>query len=87
MSSFRKLWKWMCFGIVALAASRLYYVQELVAALIIFSIVFSFLAVFTLFLLFLDRASLRTLAWAERSVNTRSLQRLALDWDFRKGLK
>ena len=69
MISFRSISKtgvrrWMWFGLIALAAIRLYYVQEMVAALIMFSVLFAFVAVMALILLLLDRASKRTLAWA-----------------------
>jgi hypothetical protein len=57
--------KWMWFGLAALAAIQLYYVQEMIAALILFSILFALVAGVALVLFLLDRASQRTLAWAE----------------------
>ena len=75
MISFRKLlekasainwktWIWIGLGLVAVPALRIYYVQELLAALIAFSILFVALyaAVFAVFLLV--RASKPILAWA-----------------------
>jgi hypothetical protein len=57
--------RWTCFGLAALAVIRLYYVQEMIAALIIFSVLFALVAAVVLFLFFLDRVSQRTVAWAE----------------------
>jgi hypothetical protein len=54
----------MWFGLITLAAIQFYYVQEMVAALIIFSVLFAFVAVMALILFLLDRASQLTLAWA-----------------------
>ena len=54
----------MWFGLVTLAAIQFYYVQEMVAALIIFSVLFVFVALMALILFLLDRACQLTLAWA-----------------------
>jgi hypothetical protein len=69
MISFRSVSKadvrrWMWFGLFTLAAIQVYYVREMVAALIIFSFLFTFVGVTALILFLLHRTSQRTLAWA-----------------------
>lgn len=59
-----KALKWTLLGVAALAAIRLYQVQEMIAALAIFSVLFALAAGAVLTLFLLDRASQRTLAWA-----------------------
>jgi len=54
----------MWFGLITLAAIQFYYLQEMVAALIIFSVLFAFVAVMALILFLLDCACTLTLAWA-----------------------
>jgi hypothetical protein len=56
--------KWILFGLAALAAIRLYYVQEMIAALVLFLVLFAIAAGAALTLLLLDCAGQRTLAWA-----------------------
>ena len=56
--------RWTLFGLAALAAIRLYQVQEMIAALAIFCVLFAFAAGATLTLFLLDRAGDRTLTWA-----------------------
>jgi len=50
--------------LLALAAMRLYHVQQMLAALLLFSIGFAVVAVMILILFLLDRGLYRTLAWA-----------------------
>lgn len=54
----------MLLGLAALVAIRLYEVQEMIAALAIFSVLFALAAGAVLTLFLLDRAGQRTLAWA-----------------------
>ena len=70
MTSFRPVSKadvrrWMWFGVITLAAIQLYYLQEMVAALMMFLVLLAFVAMTAFILFLLDRASQRTLAWAE----------------------
>ena len=57
--------KWLGYGLAAGAALQLYYVQEMIAALIIFAVLFAVVAVGALFLFVLDSVGQRTVAWAE----------------------
>jgi hypothetical protein len=57
--------KWLWIGIAAFAALQLYFVQEMIAALLIFSALFAVVAGVALILFLLDVASQRTLTWAE----------------------
>ncbi len=59
-----KVRKWALLSLAALAAIRLYQVQEMIAALAIFSVLFALAAGAVLMLFLLDRAGQRTLAWA-----------------------
>ena len=58
--------KQMCVwvGLAALAAIQLYYVRELLAALLLFSILFVFVAAVVLVLILMDRGIYCTLVWA-----------------------
>jgi uncharacterized membrane protein YraQ (UPF0718 family) len=60
----RKVGTWILVGLAALAAIRLYYVREMIAALVIFSVLFALAAGAVLTLFLLDLAGQRTLAWA-----------------------
>lgn len=62
----RKSWIWI--GLAAVPAIRLYYVQEMIAALIIFSVLFVGASTVVLILYLLDRASDHIIAWAEVGV-------------------
>jgi len=55
--------KWILFGVAALVATQLYYVREMLAALLLFSIAFAVIAAVILVFLLLDRGIYRTLAW------------------------
>lgn len=59
---------WIGIGLAATAATRIYYVQEMIAALIIFSILFLGVAIVALIVFLLDRASEGIVAWAEVAV-------------------
>jgi hypothetical protein len=60
--------KWLWIGIAAVPATRLYYVREMVAALMIFSIFFAGAATVVLVIFFVDLASQRFMVWAEAGV-------------------
>jgi hypothetical protein len=60
--------KWVLIGLGALPALRIYYVREMVAALMIFSILFVAGAIVVLVLFLLDLASQRLISWAEGGV-------------------
>jgi hypothetical protein len=60
--------KWLWIGLAAIPATRLYYVREMVAALMIFSIFFAGAAMVVLVLFFIDLASQRFMVWAEAGV-------------------
>jgi hypothetical protein len=62
----RKKWIWI--GLAAVPAIHLYYVQEMIAALIIFSVLFVGAATAVLIIFLLDRASQLITAWAEPGV-------------------
>jgi len=52
-------------GLAALAAIQLYYVREMLAALLLFSILFVFVSAVVLVLILMDRGIYCTLVWAE----------------------
>ena len=65
-----KLWKrkiqtgiWL--AVAVFVALQVYYVQEMLAALLIFSILFAVVCAVLLVMFLLDRASQRTVKWAE----------------------
>ena len=60
--------KWVWIGLSAIPALRIYYVREMVAALMIFTILFVAGAIVVLVLFLLDLASQRLLSWAEGGV-------------------
>ena len=60
--------KWLWFGLAAAFALRFYYVREMIAALIIFSVLFAAAAVLALVVFLLDRASQQIVIWAEPGV-------------------
>jgi hypothetical protein len=60
----KKARKWMWLGLALPVALQLYYVQEMIAAFVIFCVLFSLAAGAVLLLFLVDRASERTLAWA-----------------------
>jgi hypothetical protein len=60
--------KWLWIGLAAVLALRFYYVREMIAALIIFSVLFAAVAVVALIVFLLDRASQQIVVWAEPGV-------------------
>jgi hypothetical protein len=60
----RKTQTWIWLAVAALVALQVYYVQEMLAALFIFSILFVVVCVVLLVIFLLDRASQRTVSWA-----------------------
>jgi hypothetical protein len=61
----KKARKWLWIGLAAFAALQVYLVRELIAALVLFSVIFAVVTVAAVVLYLLDRASQRTLEWAE----------------------
>ena len=57
--------RWIWIGLAVAPAIRLYYVQEMIAALIMFSVLFVGAATVVLIIFLLDRASQRAMTWAE----------------------
>jgi len=68
--------KWIWIGLAAVPAIRVYYVQEMIAALIIFSVLFVIAAAVVLIIFVLDRASERVMTWVEAGL-ARVLHRVA----------
>jgi predicted lysophospholipase L1 biosynthesis ABC-type transport system permease subunit len=66
MFSEKKARKWMWVGLGAFAALQIYFVQELLAALLLFTGAFILLAIVVLVLYLVDRAGQRSLTWAEQ---------------------
>ena len=62
----RKRWIWI--GLAALPAIRPYYVREMIAALIMFSVFFVGVSAVVLIIFALDRASQHVMTWAEAGV-------------------
>ena len=60
--------KWLWIGLAAVPAIRLYYVQEMIAALMIFSVLFVVAATLVLIIFLLDRASEHAMMWAEEGI-------------------
>jgi hypothetical protein len=61
----KKIQKWVWLSLAALIAIQIYYVREMLAALIIFAVVFGFGAAVAFILFLFDQASQRTVEWAE----------------------
>ena len=84
MKSFRavdkkKARKWIWITVAALLALQIYLVQELLAALVLFSAAFVFVGAVVLFLYLFDQAGRRTMAWAEpQTIRAARLARRAL---------
>jgi uncharacterized membrane protein len=74
-SSWKK-WLWIAVPAVAgIAALQMYFVQEMIAALFLFTLLFVIVAAIVLVLWAVDRAGQRTVAWAEPQ--TRHVAQLA----------
>ncbi len=74
----RRWKKWLWIGIptiAAVAAFQLYFVQEIIAALLLFTVLFVVVGFIVAVLWLIDRAGQRTVAWAEPQ--TRQVARLA----------
>jgi hypothetical protein len=65
----RKSWIWIALALTAVAAKQIYYLREMLAALILFSVLFAGFYIVALLTLLLVRASKPFLAWAERNVS------------------
>ena len=63
----KKARKWMWIGLAVVAALQFYYVQEMIAAFVVLGVVFALIAGAGLLVFLVDRASARTLTWAELS--------------------
>jgi hypothetical protein len=61
-------WKWILIEFAAMPAIRLYYIQEMIAALIIFSVLFVGISMVVLILFLLDHASQQIVVWSELRV-------------------
>jgi len=61
----KKARKWLWISLAALAAVQIYFVQELMAALVLFSVFFTVVAAAALLIYLFDRAGQRTMDWAE----------------------
>jgi hypothetical protein len=57
--------KWMWIDLAAVLALRFYYVREMIAALMIFSVLFAAGAIVVLAVFLLDRLSYQIVIWAE----------------------
>ena len=60
--------KWIWVGLAAVPAIHFYYVQEMIAALIMFSVLFLAAATLVLIIFLLDQASQHAMMWAEAGV-------------------
>jgi hypothetical protein len=61
----KKARKWLWIGLAAFLALQVYLVRELVAAMVLFSLMFVVVAVAALVIYLLERAGKRTMDWAE----------------------
>ena len=61
----KKVQKWLWIGLAAFIAIQIYYVREMLAALFIFAVLFAIGVVVAFILFLLDKASQRTVEWAE----------------------
>ena len=60
----KKAWKWMSVGLLAFVALQIYFVREMLVALMLFTGVFAILATVALALYLIDRAGQWSLEWA-----------------------
>jgi hypothetical protein len=60
--------KWIWIGLAAVPTIRLYYVREMIAALIMFWVLVMGVAALALIIFLLDRASQHAIIWAEAGV-------------------
>ena len=64
----RKTWIWIGLGLVAVPALHIYYVQEMLAALVLFSLLFVAVSTAVLIIFFLVRTIKLIIAWATPNV-------------------
>ena len=75
----KKTRKWLWIGLAIFGALQMYFVQEMIAAMILFSVAFVIVGGIALFLYLFDRASQRTVAWAEpQTIRAARLARRAI---------
>ena len=60
--------KWIWIGLAAALALRVYYIREMIAALMIFSVLFAAGAVVALAVFLVDRLSQQIVIWAEAGI-------------------
>jgi hypothetical protein len=60
--------KWIWIGLAAALALRFYYVREMIAALVIFSVLFAAVAIVALAVFLVDRLSQQIVIWAEAGI-------------------
>ena len=60
--------KWIWIGLAAAFALRFYYVREMIAALVIFSVLFAAVAIVALAVFLVDRLSQQIVIWAEAGI-------------------
>jgi hypothetical protein len=61
----KKARKWLWFSLAALAALQVYYVREMLAALLLFTLIFSVALLVAIVFFLLDRGSQRAMDWVE----------------------
>ena len=64
MFSEKKVRKWMWVGLAAFVALQIYFVREMLAALVLFTGVFVIFAIIALFLYLVDQAGQWSIGWA-----------------------
>jgi hypothetical protein len=64
----RNIYKWAVVAAIALIVTRLFFVQELITALVIFSVLFACVAIAVLMVFLVDHAVQTVLDWAEAYV-------------------
>ena len=68
MLSEKKARKWMWVGLAAFVALQIYFVQEMLAALVLFTGVFAIFAIVALVIYLVDRAGQWSIGWAGERV-------------------
>jgi cytosine/uracil/thiamine/allantoin permease len=75
----KKARKWMWVGLAAFVALQIYFVQEMLAALLLFTGVFAILAIIALAIYLVDRASQWSIGWAGQHARP-TMQLLRRGW-------
>jgi hypothetical protein len=84
-NSHRKIFKWIVVAATALIATRLFFVQQLIAAFLIFSVLFACITGLVLIVYLLDDAARAAFDWAE--VCMRAFGRAARrSWESAEGI-